>query len=209
MCASFCIPSSYNIATSALRHPRDHNHQIACRPGTSVSVGIDKRQLAPTRGYAEGGPFVPSRWSDDVLSASERCLEAKECRHSSFRLFCFKLHTADSSMFHNKQLFISVPLGKSSTKRTPNLSQNTVHMILLRLSAWTFGFRRTSMFLLQRLLFWLRCDMGHQCLISCQNMAQHIVSFFVVTYQKCQNMLHISLCSSVSILRTQGAHNFW
>ena len=50
-----------------------------------------------------------------------------------------------------------------------------------------FPFWRASMLPGQGLLFWCRCDMGHQCLISCHNMAQHAISFLVIAHQKCQS----------------------
>ena len=102
-------------------------------------------------------------------------------------------------------------LGQKSTKRIPCVSQNTVHMIFLveKVCLNFFPFRRASMLPVQGLLFLLRCVMGHPCLVSCHNMAQHAVSFLVIVYQKCQSTCNtLFLCSSVTILGTHLAHTF-
>ena len=59
------------LATSAL-HISGHHRQIACRPGTSLGVGIGDNHLVPNQGCTGGVHLFPLKWGDEVLCLHSR-----------------------------------------------------------------------------------------------------------------------------------------
>jgi len=132
------------------------------------------------------------RWwgfESEQQSAAEHYHEAKEWCHSAFHAFCFELHTSASSAFQNKQQSLLLCLGAKILSREHLVCPRIqcTWSSLLKTSAWTFSFLVSQYASSARTAVWFGCDIGHPCLVSCHNMAQHAVSFLVIVHQKCHS----------------------
>ena len=100
----------------------------------------------------------------------------------------FELHASVSSAFHNRQQSLLLCLGAKILPREHIVCPRIrcTWTSLLKMSAWTFPFS-ASQYAFSASIAVFRCDMGHPCLVSCHNRAQHAVSFLVIAHQKCQS----------------------
>jgi len=195
------------LVTSAL-HLSGHRCQIACHPVTSLGVGRGEIHSATNQACTEVVHLFPPKWGDEVLS-----------RSSTVRLSVIvkqkdggTQHSAPFVMNCTPQLFqrftinyrayccaLGQKLYQENTLSVPEYGAQD-------LPCWNrllelFPFWWSSMLPVQGLLFWFRCDMGHPCLVSCHNMAQHTVSFLVIAHQKCQStcktLFFVLLCEHI------------
>ena len=198
------------LGTSALNLSTRRRRQIACRPGTSSGVGWGDNHLAPIQGCTGGGGVVhlfPLKLGDEVSSLSSRVrpsviVKVKNVGTQHSAHFVLKCTPQLLQSFTINSTVYCCGLGqKFYQENTLSVPQYGAH----DLSCWKsllelFHFRRASMLPVQGLLFWFRCDMGHPCLVSCHNMAQHSVSFLVIAHQKyqstckCNKLFFVLLC---------------
>lgn len=104
-----------------------------------------------------------------------------------------------------------IPCSIKSTNRTPCLSQkNTCHDLVLRQCLFGFDFDgRKCVPPFHILLFWFRRDMRDPRFIYCNNLAQHVIAFFIVTSQESQRTIQsLFLWSSARSFGTRREHNF-
>ena len=178
------------LATSAL-HLSGHcrRHQVTCRPGTSLGVCRGENHLVPNQGCMGVVHLFPPKWSDEVLSLSSRVwlsviVKQKNggTQHSApFVLNCMPQLLQGFTI--NSRVYCCALGKKFYQKNTLSVPEYGAHDLL----CWNrllelFPFWRASMIPVQGLLY-----MGQPFLISCHNMAQHVVSFLVIAHQKCQS----------------------